>query len=97
VDFQVSGGPPSGLFQVTACPQFALSPTEGPIQLPDFLLHTTFDLSLTRRVLTPFPLDSSGTGSFSIFNPGTLQGQWAFQFFVGTPQGFAGSSNVVQF
>ncbi len=98
VNFQITGGPPAGVFQVTACPQSALLPTEVPIQLPTFLLHTTFNLSVTRRVATGFALDANGQGTFSIFNPGTLQGQWAFQFFAGEVfPDFLGSSNVVSF
>ncbi len=97
LDFTITGGPPSGVFQVTACPTVVLGP-ELPIQLSTFLLHTPFDLAFTRRVEQGFALDAQGNGSFTLFNQGSLQGNWAFQFFVGDVfPNFSGASNAVTF
>jgi len=98
VTFTVSGGVPGGTMYVAACPQAFLKPAPVAYPLPTFLFVTSFTLAKTRRGSKLLPLDPAGNGSFSLDNPGALQGQYAWQFLVGDTAGvFLGSTNELRF
>ena len=98
VTFTVHGGVPNGTMFLTACPQAFVLPTPSAYALPTFLFVTPFTLDKTRRGPGLIPLDATGKGTLTLNNPGNLQGQYAWQFFVGDAGGiFLGSSTVAQF
>jgi len=98
VTLSVSGAVPNGSVYLALCPQIAIAPVESAYAFPGFLYHTDFTLSLIRRTTFLVPADASGQASLQIWNPGDLQGQLGYQFFVGGADGvFAGSSNSVRF
>lgn len=100
VTFTVTGGVPNGVMLATACPTPFVNPSDAAIQLPTFLWVTPFTLAQTRRMspTTPVFLDANGAGTFQIFNSGSLQGTYAWQFLVGlTPAALLGSTNVATF
>jgi hypothetical protein len=98
VTFTVHGGVPNGTMFLTACPQAFVLPEPAAYALPTFLLVTPFMLDKTRRGPGLIPLDGTGKGTLTLNNPGNLQGQFAWQCFVGDAGGiFLGSSTVAQF
>lgn len=100
VTFTVTGGVPNGIMLATACPTAFVQPGDAAIQLPTFLWVTPFTLSQTRRAspASPVFLDANGTGTFQIFNSGSLGGVFAWQFLVGNGASvLLGSTNVASF
>ena len=87
VDFGVDGGEPDGAFLFLYGPQGLYSPIEtanvfGGIAAPIF---TGLDLGTLSFLPFYLPLDGGGSGSFSFFNPGNLQGVFAFQALIADP------------
>ena len=100
VTFDITGGVPDGITLAMACPVGFIGPVDVTYALPTFLLVTPFDLSQTRRAsaATPILLDSSGAGSFQIFNSGGLSGLMGWQFLVGNGANvLLGSTDVAYF
>ncbi len=98
VTLTLTDGVPNGTEFIFFCPQSATSPFETKFSLPNFFFFTGMTPSQIRRIQFLLPTDAQGTGSFTFWNPGTLQGQYAFQSFVGTPTGnFLGSSTTASF
>lgn len=100
VTFTVTGGVPDGIMLATACPSAFVQAGDSAISLPTFLWVTPFTLSQTRRASpsTPVFLDANGTGTFQIFNSGSLMGAFGWQFLVGDGASvLLGSTNVSSF
>jgi hypothetical protein len=98
VTLDVSGAPPNGSIFLIFAPQGSMFPTEQAYNHPGYLYHTRFLPAATRR--TPFlmPVDASGNGSFTMWNPGTLNGLYGYQYLVGDATGkFVGSSTETAF
>ncbi|MBI5431960.1 MAG: hypothetical protein HZA52_03910 [Planctomycetes bacterium] len=98
VTLTVTGGVPNGTTFLFFCPQSAYSPTESVYNLPAFKFFTGLPPSNVRRIPFLLPTDANGTGSFTFWNPGDLQGQYAFQALVGGATGsFVGSTTSTLF
>jgi hypothetical protein len=98
VTLDVNGAPPNGTVYLLFAPQSSMAATEQTFHHPGYLYHTHFLPAATRR--TPFllPVDASGHGSFTFWNPGTLGGLYGYQYLVGDALGkFLGSSTEVIF
>jgi hypothetical protein len=98
ITLSLSGAVPGGAALLTICPQTSLLPVETFYALPKFRLHTTFVLSETTRLPFLIPTDAAGNGSMVIWNSGSLNGLFGYQFHVGLPNGaLIGASNVTLF
>ncbi|MCK6446229.1 MAG: hypothetical protein L6Q99_07545 [Planctomycetes bacterium] len=98
VTMTVTGGVPNGTLFLFFCPVSAYSPIESVYNLPAFLFFTGLTPNQVRRVPFLLPTDANGTGSFTFWNPGDLQGQYAFQALVGGATGaFVGASTAALF
>jgi hypothetical protein len=96
VSFDLSAAPANASCLLIVSP-VALGGAESTRWHPaDFLWHTTMSWNSLRRLVS-IPTDASGSGSFSFFNSGTIQGQYLLQALVRDSGGsLVGSSNVVQ-
>lgn len=98
VRFDLAGGVPHGTALLTYCPQTALFPVDQTYPLPQFFLHTPFLLQATTRMQFLIPTDATGAATFTLWNPGGLEGTYGWQFHVGRPNGVQiGSSNAAMF
>lgn len=98
VTLSVQDGVPNGTMFVFFCDQAVYSPVETTYSYPGFLFHTGLPPSQCRRVPFLLPTDANGAGSFTLWNPGDLQGVYAWQCLVGGPGGvFVGSSTSTLF
>lgn len=96
----VTGGVPDGAMLVVFTANANHDPTLVTTVLPgtDFQFHAAASPNRLRRT-GPFllPLDATGTGTFTYFDPGPLAGTQTFQALVADPGGvFLGGSTVAQ-
>ncbi len=98
VVFDVTGADPGGGFTLVWAPQASFDPVESVFDFPTFRFHTGLALGELIRLNLPIAVDGAGNGQLSVFNAGTLAGQFAWQVIVRDPTGRAiGSSNSVLF
>ncbi|MCE9594995.1 MAG: hypothetical protein K8S98_12470 [Planctomycetes bacterium] len=98
VTLTVTGGVPNGTLFFFFGPQASYALTETAYNLGSFLLFSGFNPTQVRRIQFLLPTDANGTGSFTFWNPGAMQGQFAFQSLVGNAAGaFFGASNGILF
>jgi hypothetical protein len=91
----VTGAHPNSSYLILAGPVGSYSPNESTFNQLTYLLHTGIPYDQIRRTGIFVPTDASGNGSFTYFNPGTLQGTRVLQALVKNAQGvFVGSSNA---
>jgi hypothetical protein len=75
-----------------------MSPSEETYNHPGYLFHTHLAPATAKRVPFLLPTDASGHGSFTLYNPGGLEGLFGYQFLVGDGNGtMLGSSNDATF
>lgn len=96
----ITGGVPDGAMLVVFTANANYDPNLVTTVLggTDFQFHAATSPNLLRRS-GPFllPLDGSGSGTFSYFDPGQLAGNFTFQALVASPTGtFVGGSTVTQ-
>lgn len=93
---EIDGGLPNGAVLLLFQNQSTLLPTETSYPFFPFLLHSTFVPGQIRRVPFLIPVDGSGHGEVTFFNPGNLNGLNAFQAWVTKASGAAfGATPVV--
>jgi hypothetical protein len=98
VTLTLSGGVPNGTLFLFFCSLSDYSPTESVYNFGGFKLFTGLTLAKSRRVQFLLPTDANGNGALTIWNPGSLQGLYAFQALVGKPSGaFVGASTSALF
>jgi hypothetical protein len=95
--FEVTGALPDSAMLVLYSGQQHLQPDETAYPVfPDFLFVTGVPLSQWRRGPWLVPIDGTGVGAWSFFDPGTLDGTLVFQGLMTdeTGQGFIASSTA---
>ncbi|MDP6410574.1 MAG: hypothetical protein QGI46_14460 [Planctomycetota bacterium] len=98
VTFRVSEALPNSGMLVLWGPQASYDPDENSYGIfPDFLFHTGLPLASIRRLPFFSPVDSTGVGEFTYFDPGHLAGTLVFQALLldGSGGRFIGSSEAV--
>ena len=85
VELLVTGALPGGTLLVLFGPQSAFNPVEATYSFASVAapVHSGLDLGSLQFVPFFLPVDGTGEGRFLFFNPGSLQGQFAFQGLVG--------------
>lgn len=97
ITFELDNAPPNGTGFLIFGFQTTWQNTEQSYTFPGFLLHTNLTPGAIRRVPFLIPVDANGHGEVTFFNPGTLQGTYGYQYFVGDGTGsFMGSSAAKQ-
>ena len=90
--------PANGTLYLLFGPQATMSATEQTYSNPGYLFHTFLSPSSMRRLPFIIPTDANGTGSFTLFNDGSLTGLYGYQYLVGDGTAtFIGSTNVTTF
>ena len=101
VTLAIDGALPNGSAQLLYSPQSLLSPTENTFPFVGFLWHTLFVPGQVRRIPFLVPVNASGHGQITFFNPtgpGNFTGDFGWQYWVGTASGnFLGSTPVEVF
>jgi hypothetical protein len=96
VTFSVSGAQPNSSFFVIAGPIGLYNPIETAYNNGTYLFHTGIPYTSIRRTGINAATDANGAGSFTYYNPGSLQGTRILQALVRDEHGvFAGSSTAV--
>lgn len=95
VTFLVTGAYPGASYFILAGPAASYVPVETGYDLHSYLFFTGIPFNQIRRTGINVTTDASGTGSFTYFNPGTLQGTRVLQALLRNPGGvFVGSSTA---
>jgi len=90
--------PANGTLYLVFGPTAQMSPTEQTYNHPGYLFHTHLSPFSMRRLPFLIPTDASGTGSFTLFNDGSLTGLYGYQYLVGDGTAtFLGSTNDLVF
>jgi hypothetical protein len=96
--FDVSGAEPNAGLTLMFAPSATFNPLEQTYFLPTFILHTGLDLLEVERLSLQVATDAAGAASVTFYNPGGLEGQFAYQFLVRDASGTAiGSTSSVLF
>ena len=98
VTLDVVDAPANGSLYLFFGAQGQMSPTEETYSHPGYLLHTHLDPASAKRVPFYLPTNGAGNGSFTLYNPGGLEGLFGYQFLVGDGTAtMLGSTNDVTF
>lgn len=98
VTLNVVDAPANGSLYLFFGSQTQMSQTEETFNHPGYLFHTHLDPATAKRMPFYLPTDGSGQGSFTLYNPGGLQGLFGYQFLVGDGNAtMLGSTNDVVF
>jgi hypothetical protein len=95
VTISVNGAFPSSTVLLLSGQVATYNPQESAYDMVLFLFHTGMPLGQIRRTGIHVPLDANGNGSYTYFNPGTLQGTRVLQGWVRDDQGrYVGSTTA---
>ena len=95
VTFTVTGAHPNSSFFLLAGAIGVYNPIETAYNNGTYLFHTGIPYTSIRRTGINALTDANGTGSFTYYNPGNLQGTRVLQALIRDDHGaFAGSSNA---
>jgi hypothetical protein len=98
VTLSVSDAPVNGTLYLFYGLQSQMSPEEETYVHPGYLFHTHLNPGTAKRLPFFLPTDAGGNGSFTLYNPGSLNGLYGYQFLVGDGSAvFLGSTNDVVF
>ena len=98
VTLAADGAPPGGTLYLIYGRQDTTTPWETTHTFPGFLLHTNLTPGKIRRVPFLIPVDGTGHGEVTFWNPGVLQGVNAYQYLVGDALGgLLGSTSTEDF
>ena len=90
--------PANGVIYLGFGLQATMSPTEQAYVHPGYLFHTTLAPGSIKRLPFLIPTDATGTGSFTLYNDGSLTGLYGYQYLVGDGAAtFVGATDVVTF